>query len=1025
MGMKFFILTSMFFLIACSNNAGKTRTEIKVFSGFSIDLTLATNGAMIYGRSGNGNAFGKKVIGNELILDIPNGMWNFYIVMWDSSAGATPLTGKVRCGKSLGINLTGGSIDVNLNANNANCNDGIYSPNIITASNSDFVFPALKMFSCSSNDAVTTPSDTNCSEKNKGAISSYRIILPSFRQPGGAQVNFEGDSIEGECLIVNPSSLTEGFAPIASGATNIPLGSPNFPIHTIVRGYFDTACNNSGRGFIDEVFINGTFQPTPSAKSMSSSSEAAITKYTGANIAASTAGAGQHLYLSLPHNIICSGPRLVSSFASGNGIGIPYGICTKIQLNSIGGANWTTNLNHNNNFALLADLNYFNNFTATTYSPTTDPFTILGKPLTVSETNPFAGKFYGNSHKIAGISIVDSSPSGLHVGFFRKMSGGSEIRDLTFVMPEIVTPGFSMVGVVVGEVSTGATATLIKNIKIILPRIKAENDVGGIAGHTDGTGVATVNMHNLEVLDLDISAYRNMAANLNVGGIVGNMTTPKTNTIFQSKATGVIYAEHTTLSSALYAGGLVGYVDGDCGGLDNISQSMAAVDISAGHTTPNGTTLVSIGGIAGKVNSTTGVFKIVDSYAVGNVHARNSQGATLVFVGGLIGSDAGVGVEISRAFHTKGSLSATSNPGLAVIKGILGTSPSTPTCTGVLNTTQVGTVQGAPDCGKNAVVPLASISNSAYLNTNFGALGTIFNTTGTLTWYLQDAGFDYPRLSWEEKRDCSGKFAGTFAGGVGSEQDPYLICNSTQFLNLALDANNGLGVYYKLLDNIDFKGINNTTTLTVPLAIAQGFKGTLDGNGFTISNYFKNASGNALAGFFQNIEADALIKDLHFKGMELTGLGNGSGSLASMNYGEINNVHIQGNVSSNVSSIITGGMVGTNQSGGLILYSSTDVEMKGLSKVGGIAGINNGGGILFTHTSGSISPIINAALTFWGGIAGQNLTGTSTNHDIAPRGTIAVNGLIQESNWSAITNGRNRRAKFIGHSRCFLLRTNQ
>ena len=89
-----------------------------------------------------------------------------------------------------------------------------------------------------------------------------------------------------------------------------------------------------------------------------------------------------------------------------------------------------------------------------------------------------------------------------------------------------------------------------------------------------------------------------------------------------------------------------------------------------------------------------------------------------------------------------------------------------------------------------------------------------------------------------------------FNGGNGTASDPYLIASATQFDYIS----DGLDKHYRLIDNIDFNGYPSTFTPIGQRINSNGsvvydeFEGSLDGNGYTISNL--NVVGHTNAGLF-------------------------------------------------------------------------------------------------------------------------------------------------------------------------------
>lgn len=110
-------------------------------------------------------------------------------------------------------------------------------------------------------------------------------------------------------------------------------------------------------------------------------------------------------------------------------------------------------------------------------------------------------------------------------------------------------------------------------------------------------------------------------------------------------------------------------------------------------------------------------------------------------------------------------------------------------------------------------------------------------------------------------RAWSGKFASKFAGGSGTETDPYLIETPEQ-LALLIRTTSTAGKFYKLTADIkinDTSKANWTENAKNWLTSGSNFRGTFDGDGHVVSGIFYNVEG-ADGGLFPTIGYDATIK---------------------------------------------------------------------------------------------------------------------------------------------------------------------
>ena len=218
-----------------------------------------------------------------------------------------------------------------------------------------------------------------------------------------------------------------------------------------------------------------------------------------------------------------------------------------------------------------------------------------------------------------------------------------------------------------------------------------------------------------------------------------------------------------------------------------------------------------------------------------------------------------------------------------------------------------------------------------------------------------------------------------FAGGNGTENDPYLIANLSQFLMVA----DNMNAHYKLIDDICVDGYINTMG-----SVENPFTGSFDGNGHVIEKLTiyslekdeENITMTPATGFFGVISSSATVKNLTLRDVKVRaleeedGIGLESdrsyfyvGVIAGINEGVIINCTVDGKSS-----------LTTDRSKGADKNRSLDVC------VGGIAGSNNGvigyctvdGLAISADTSefefGGNSPAVNKNALYAGGIAGRS-----------------------------------------------------
>lgn len=192
--------------------------------------------------------------------------------------------------------------------------------------------------------------------------------------------------------------------------------------------------------------------------------------------------------------------------------------------------------------------------------------------------------------------------------------------------------------------------------------------------------------------------------------------------------------------------------------------------------------------------------------------------------------------------------------------------------------------------------------------------------------------------------------------GTGSEDNPYLIATADQ-LNKIRDHLGEEGAFFKLTEDIslidyqDDKGWTPIGNADVP------FVGNMNGDGFTITGLLIDRDSNNGVGLFGD------------------------------NMGTILNIKLEAGIIKGKSNV--GGLVGFNDSNGVIRYSYASAVVNGVVGVGGLVGLNNGY-ISNSYTTGSVSG--NSGV---GGLAGITDGWISDNYSTsAVSGGSYVGGLV-------------------------------
>ena len=333
--------------------------------------------------------------------------------------------------------------------------------------------------------------------------------------------------------------------------------------------------------------------------------------------------------------------------------------------------------------------------------------------------------------------------------------------------------------------------------------------------------------------------------------------------------------------------------------------------------------------------------------------------------------------------------------------------------------------------------PTAAIGTTAGTVTNTSALPTATMTTGRFAImlgnaYKQDDAVNdgYPTFLAE------GETYGVkdiFAGGDGSEGNPFLIATATQLRNMEYLVNKKNKEYgashYKLIADIvlNENTANYTTWNTTAPAntwtpmgsdTTVSFKGVFDGGNYSISGIYTNAT---FSGLFGVIGDGAIVKNVTVKEslLKTTNRSGRVGGIAGYSRNAtIENVLNEGNVYGLYAASVgydtlssVGGIVG-RMNGGLLkdVSNKGSIEGKGTAlkakvnktlsnsagiSVGGIAGVNDLGSIENASNYGSVNGKCVSMDTVWSKVAVGGITGglnSATLKNVENHGTLNVHG---------------------------------
>ena len=324
----------------------------------------------------------------------------------------------------------------------------------------------------------------------------------------------------------------------------------------------------------------------------------------------------------------------------------PYQIYTEAQLNHV-----REHASEGVCFVLEKDITIKSDFATTAQSKTTskiDWSTGNFEPIGTKD-EPFNGSFDGNGHTISGLNITGvygpKSEGSDYAGLFGNIASNGSAEDLTIEDSTVV--GTSYVGGIAGYNSGTITNCVLASSSTVT----GVANVGGIAGYTT------------KMLSSDINKGKVTGSGTNVGGIVGSANLEgdavkgcvNKGTVAGKARTGGIIGYIATAAMTInidgcsnmgevsgladYAGGIVGYADGDSYSL-YIKSSYNTGTISGDSVN---------GGVAGYAKGSK--IKVYDCYNTGEI--------TGIASGGIAGSNEG---SIERCYNV-GKIIAQSEAG--------------------------------------------------------------------------------------------------------------------------------------------------------------------------------------------------------------------------------------------------------------------------------------------------------------------------------------------------------------------------
>jgi hypothetical protein len=649
----------------------------------------------------------------------------------------------------------------------------------------------------------------------------------------------------------------------------------------------------------------------------------------------------------------------------------PYLVYTAEHLNAVGAEpnDW------GKHFKLMADVDLHD------YAGTL--FNIIG----IVPTNAFTGVFDGNGHTISNFTC--SYPDRDHTGLFGCLRGGeAEIRNLGLIDPNVHAGAGNRVGSLVGSVELGT----VKNCFVEGGSISGRGAVGGLVGLSRGAvddchstagvygdnDVGGLIGHNYSGAITNCSITRGISqGRRDIGGLVGS----------NSGAVINCSAASSVLADDRNAGGLVGSNEGaitNCSSRGNVlgssrvgglvGENDGSVMISCSSASVEGQN--SVGGLAGQ-NTDDG--EIVNCYADGNVVGRRN-------VGGLVGENTTQGGRAGgqRSGVIRNSYSVAAVSGDELVGGLAGHSEVSEVSFSFWDIEASG--QTASDGGAGMTTAQMQDPNT-FINAGWGFVGA--TRASCDVWAVPDGG-GYPVFWWQLSPQPD---LPIFSGGTGEPDNPYLISTTDELTSIG-NTPELMAASFRLIADIDLAGVD----FCIIASQLYPFRGTFDGDGYTISNFSYTSAEATCIGLFGYV-AGGEIKNLGLIGPHLdVEKGNYHGSLVGrLDTGTVTNCYVEAGSVSGDREI--GALVGQNGLGGVITDCYCTGAVDGDDKVGGLLGTNRG---IVTNCWSTCS--IDAEDEA-GGLAGENDGSIATSWSYANvDGRNAVGGLVGRNGSGEILN---------------------
>ena len=553
----------------------------------------------------------------------------------------------------------------------------------------------------------------------------------------------------------------------------------------------------------------------------------------------------------------------------------------------------------------------------------------------------FDGIFDGNN---ANFIIKFNNPDTNYLGIFTNLDVNSVVKNMK-ISGSII--GGSYLGALAGR-TQGLVENVTNNATI---KSTEGNNAGGISGVNDGTitnsvnkGVISINgvyaggiagQNNRDAIISNSYNKNQVKGTTSIGGIVGiNYGTVENvynNAYINGTTTiGGIAGENAGSITKAFNMNLVEATQGLVGGIAGLQQDSSAI-IQQIYNTGDVSSLNDVaGGIVGSIENGS----LIDAYNAGNVTGKVLKTKDKLLLGTIAGQF--LNGEILNTYYDLNKLNNyVTNNNLKPEKGI-GNVSDNDNIKGLYH----GQMAGLNSIGdRNNQMNFSNIEDFL-LSPSYDKYSFYPQFS-----YFANASIDEVKTdSLESVRSL------TFVVGKGTEDDPYIIMNESDWIALAETVNSGNSynnVYFKVDDSVSNFEFDSDITGYEYTAIGNSdktFNGILDGSGINVNIKLNNELD--YQALFGNIGPNGIVRNISVSG-SIKGNNYVSG-IAAKSSGLIENVYNQATIIGNdyVSGIVS-------KSAGTILNVYNRGEIKGNKYVGGISAYADGT-INNTYNSGII-----------------------------------------------------------------------